>query len=151
VTSSPAEAPQVLPENARAFLAADPPRHVTIATVDRDGTPHQIVAWYRLVHGDDGGGDRLIVNSRRGRRWPSNLERERRASLAVYEGDDAVTIECELEQVYDGEQAVADISEMARRYYAPDAAERDIAVFSAQQRVTFVLRPIRVHVHGDPH
>lgn len=140
----------MLPAGARSFLAAQPARHATIATVNRDGSPHQIVIWFRFVPGTDGRGDRIIVNSRRGRRWPANLERERRANLAVFQGDDAVTIACDLEQVYEGEQAVADIAEMARRYYAPDAAERDIEIFSTQERVTFVLRPTKVNIHGDP-
>jgi hypothetical protein len=150
VTSQPADE-QLLNDGARAFLSAHPARHATIATVNRDGGPHQIVIWYRFEPAAGDRGDRFIVNSRRGRRWPSNVERERRASLAVFQGDDAVTVQCELEQVYEGDAALADIAEMARRYYDPEAAEQDIAVFATQQRVTFVLRPIKAHIHGDPH
>jgi hypothetical protein len=132
----------------RSFLAVDPPRHATIATVDADGTPHQVVIWYTLV--SDDAGDRFLVNSRRGRRWPSNLERERRANLAVNDGGDAVTIECVVDEMYEGESARDDISQMALRYDAPDEAQEAIATFRTQQRITFVLRPTRVHTHGDP-
>ena len=127
----------------RSFLT-DQLRHATIATVNPDGTPHQIVIWY-LLRGDD-----LVVNSRNGRRWPSNLRREKRANLAVYEGDDAVTMDVDLVTTYEGDRAQADIAEMARRYYSPEAAEIDIARFATQPRVSFVLRPRQVHLHGDP-
>jgi hypothetical protein len=128
---------------ARHFLT-DPVRYATIATVNRDGSPHQNVIWYLLR------GDRLIVNSRQGRRWPANLRRDGRANLAVYEAEDAVTLELELESTYEGEQAQADIAEMARRYDGPAMAASEIARFRTEPRVSFVLRPLRVHVHGDP-
>jgi len=149
--TSQLEQEQLLSDNARAFLAADPPRHATIATINPDGGPHQIVVWYRFEPGTGDRGDRFVVNSRRGRRWPANLERERRASLAIFEGDDAVTVQVELERTYGGEAALEDIAEMAHRYYEPEAAERDIATFSTQERVTFVLRPVKANIHGDPH
>lgn len=138
-----------LPPNVRGFLGRTPPRHATIATVNRDGSPHQIVIWYRVVVDDSGA--RLLVNSRVGRRWPSNLTRDGRANLAVYEGEDAVTIECVVEESYDGNGARDDIADLARLYYEREAAERDISNFRTQKRITFILRPTRVHVHGDPH
>ena len=45
-----------------------PLRHATLATVGVDGTPHVTVVWYRLD------GDAILVNSRVGRRWPTELE-----------------------------------------------------------------------------
>jgi hypothetical protein len=122
------------------FLSATPPRYATIATTNPDGSPHQIVIWYLARDGQ------LVVNSRHGRRWPANLRREQRANVCVYEGEDAVTLECDLERVYEGEPAQADIAEMAIRY-GSGANPR----FRTERRVSFVLRPRRVHVHGDPH
>ena len=127
----------------RSFLT-EQVRHTTIATINPDGSPHQIVIWFSLR------GDGFVVNSRHGRRWPSNLRREGRASLAVYEGDDAVTVAVEVADLYEGEAAQADIAEMARRYYGPEAAESNIRRFQTEQRVSFVLRPTLVHVHGNP-
>ena len=134
-----------LAPNVRSFLTAHPPRYATLATINRDGSPHQIVIWF-LVRGDE-----IVVNSRRGRRWPSNLERDGRANLAVYEAEDAVTINCALERVYDGDAAQADIAEMARRYDTPEIAEREIRRFQTEDRVTFILRPTKVGIHGEPH
>jgi hypothetical protein len=39
---------------------------------------------------------------------------------------------------------------MARRFYSPEYAEHEIARYRTEQRISFVLRPVRVHVHGDP-
>jgi hypothetical protein len=39
---------------------------------------------------------------------------------------------------------------MARRYYTLDVAERDIARFQTERRVSFVLRPTKMNLHGDP-
>ena len=134
---------RTLEPNVRSFLS-EQFRHTTIATVNPDGTPHQIVIWY-LLRGDD-----VVINSRQGRRWPSNLRREKRANLAFFEGDDAVTLDVELVDSYEGDRAQADIAEMAHRYYSPEMAAKDIARFQTEQRVSFVLRPRRVHVHGNP-
>ena len=132
----------------RSFLT-HPPRYATIATINPDGSPHQIVIWF-VLRSDEQLGDHLVVNSRRGRRWPTNLERDGRANLAVYEAEDAVTFECHVEQIYDDERAQADIAELARRYDAPEMAEREIARFRTEARVTFILRPDRILVHGSP-
>jgi PPOX class probable F420-dependent enzyme len=139
------EAPAVFSADARNFLAANPPRYATLATINRDGSPHQIVIWFLLRD------DELVVNSRRGRRWPANLERDGRANLAVFEAEDAVTISCSVERVYDGAAAQRDIAEMAWRYDTPEMAEREIRRFQTEDRVTFVLRPTKVSIHGDPH
>ena len=96
-------------------------------------------------------GDKLVVNSRRGRRWPSNLHRETRANLCVYEAEDAVTLDCVLERESEGEEAQADIAEMAYRYDSAEVAQREITRFRTEQRVAFVLKPVKVSIHGDPH
>ena len=139
---------QALAPNVRSFLT-EPVRYATIATINPDGAPHQIVIWYLLRH-DEQRGDYLIVNSRRGRRWPANLLRDGRANLAVYEAEDAVTIVCEVAETYDGERARTDIADMARRYDTPEDAAREIARFRTEDRITFILRPTKVIVHGSP-
>jgi PPOX class probable F420-dependent enzyme len=132
-----------IPDHARTFVTRRP-RYATLATINSDGSPHQVVTWFLLR------GDYIVVNSRHGRRWPANLRRDPRASLAVYEAEDAVTFDCESVEVYDDARAQADIAEMAFRYDAPDVARREIARFQAERRLSFVLRPTRVHIHGDP-
>ena len=127
----------------RSFLTATP-RHATLATINPDGSPHQIVIWFLLR------GDSVVINSRHGRRWPSNVRRDPRASLCVFEGEDNVIIACEVERKYEGEEAQADIAEMAHRYYPPELARSEIARYLTERRLTFVMRPTRIHFHGEP-
>ena len=139
--SSPAVV--ALPENVRTFLAA-PGRHAVIATINRDGAPHQSVIWY-LLRGED-----IVINSRLGRLWPTNVLRDGRVALAVEEGEDAVTIRGHAEVCAEGEPARDDIAEMARLYYDPELAEHSIARYRTEPRISFVIRPRRISVHGDP-
>jgi PPOX class probable F420-dependent enzyme len=129
--------------NVRAFLA-DRPRYATIATLNRDGSPHQSVIWYLLR------GDLIIVNSRVGRRWPANVRRDPRISFAVEEGENAVTMAGVAEIAAEGERAQADIAEMAWRYDEPDVAQREIARYRTEDRISFAILPTRVNVHGEP-
>lgn len=129
--------------NVRTFLA-DSPRYATIATINRDGSPHQSIIWY-LVRGD-----LIIVNSRVGRRWPANLRHDPRVSFAVEEGEDAVTMVGAAEVAAEGEQAQADIAEMAWRYDEPEIAQREIARFQTEERISFAIRPTKINVHGEP-
>lgn len=136
-----------LPERVREFLDAD--RFATIATTDPDGGPRQAVIWYRLD------GDEIILNSRVGRRWPSNLVRDPRISVAVSDQADGyrwVGLTGRVTVVDDQATAQADIAEMARRYHAdePDEAERLIRDrFERQERVSFRVSIEAVHDHLD--
>jgi len=137
-----------LEPNVKSFLTK-PVRYATIATINPDGGPHQIVIWF-LLRTDEQHGDHLVVNSRRGRRWPANLTRDGRANLAVYEAENAVTIECRVVETYEGERAQQDIAEMARRYDSEEDAQREIVRFRTEERVSFILQPTKVLAHGRP-
>jgi PPOX class probable F420-dependent enzyme len=136
-----------LPDRVRAFL--DTIRFATIATVDPDGSARQAVIWYRLE------GDEIVINSLAGRRWPSNLERDARISVAVSDQGDGyrwVGLTGRVSVVDDQATAQADIAEMARRYHAddPDEAERLIRErFQTQRRVSFRVSIDSVHDHLD--
>lgn len=133
----------LIPENVRTFMS-DRPRYATVATINPDGSPHQIVVWFLLR------GNELVINSRHGRRWPSNLRRDGRVNFAVYDGDDAVTIDAVVTTSYEGPAAQDDIAEMAVLYDTPEVAQGEIARFRTERRLSFVLRPVDVHIHGDP-
>jgi PPOX class probable F420-dependent enzyme len=118
----------------------------TLATVSADGSPFQAVIWY-LVRGDT-----LVINSKVGRVWPTNLLRDPRCGLVIEHGYDWVGVRGRAEPVTDQARAQADIAEMARRYKAhdPEDAERMIReVFQPQERISFVIRPERVTEHPD--
>ena len=131
-----------LSDRVREFL--ERPLYPTLATVGADGTPHQAVIWYRLE--PDG---RILVNSRSPRRWPDELRRTGRASLAVTDLDDPmrwVGLQLAVEDVID-DVAVAreDIVALAVRYEEDD--DESIASFRTQARISFRLRITAVHDH----
>jgi PPOX class probable F420-dependent enzyme len=128
----------------RAFLQE--PLVVTIATVDADGAPRQAVAWFRLE-----ADDRVLVNSRSPRRWPANLLRDPRASLAVVDPtypDRWVGLTVAVDEVVDDvDRAREDIVELAYRYRSEGPTDASIAAFRSQPRVSFLLRVTAVHDH----
>jgi PPOX class probable F420-dependent enzyme len=123
---SAALAPSPLPDPIRAFLAE--PRVAAIATLNPDGSPHQAVVWFVLD------GDHLMINSRRERRWPQNLARDGRISMAVHEGTQRshwVGVKGHAELLRDGDEALADIQALARRYGG------NPATYVGQNRVSY--------------
>ena len=124
-------------------LIEEPLTHATLATVSADGSPHQAVLWY-LVAGDD-----VLVNSKRGRVWPANLERDGRFSLYVGGAHDWITLRGRAEVLEDRAQAVEDICDMARSYHRhePEVAERAIKTFRGQDRISFLLHPDAITEH----
>ena len=130
-------------DDVRAFLAGH--RFATVATIDPDGAPNQVRTWYLLE------GECLVVNSAGGRRWPANLRRDQRISIAVEDGYHWVRLTGRVEIDDRQERAQADIARMARLNDDPAAAEEAIRErFERQQRVTFVLHPEGIHAElGD--
>jgi PPOX class probable F420-dependent enzyme len=136
--------PATVSKRVRAFL--ERPLYPTLATVGDDGTPHQAVIWYRLE--SDG---RILVNSRAPRRWPTELQRDGRTSLAVTDLEDPfrwVGLQAVVEEVIDDVAAAReDIVALAVRYDEDDA--ESVARFRTQQRISFRLRIVAVHDHLD--
>ena len=130
----------------RAFLAE--PRFAIIATLDEDGSPRQAAVWYGLE--DDG---RILLNSRAGRLWCSNLERDPRVAISVIDSDDGyrwVGLTGEVEEVVtEVERSREDIVALAHRYHPEGPTESSIALFRRQPRVTFLVRIVGVHDHLD--
>ena len=126
-----------LSDKARAFIEA--PRFATISVLNPDGSPLQAVIWYTID------GDAIVFNSRVGRHWPNNLNRDPRVSLMVADGYSYVEMRGEAEIDPDPIRGLAVISELTHRYQKdPDKAAVQIAGFAREPRVTFTLRPTRV-------
>jgi PPOX class probable F420-dependent enzyme len=127
--------PSTLTPRVRAFLEA--PRFASIATIDPDGMPRQSVVWYLLE------GDTLVINSKVGRRWPANLQRDPRIAVSVVDEEDGynwIGLTGAVEVVDDQEQAQADIAAMARRYYPDDPAHAEDLIersFRPARRISF--------------
>ena len=119
----------------REFLDS-PGRFAVVATVNPDSTPHQAVVWYLRR------GQTLLVNARDGRRWAANARRAGQLSVTVAAGYDYVILTGALDVVEDVEVAGADIRALARRY------GDDEDQFRGERRVSFVLHPGHVALHG---
>ena len=136
-----------LPDPIRTFLSDL--RFATISTIDPDGAPRQAVIWYRLD------GDEIVINSRVGRRWPTNLLRDGRIAFSVVDQADGyrwVGLAGTVRPITDQATAQADIAEMARRYHAhePEEAERLIREgFERMERISFRFRADSFHDHLD--
>jgi PPOX class probable F420-dependent enzyme len=134
--------PAVLTDRVRAFL--EQPHFASLATVRTDGAAHQAIVWYRLQ--PDG---RVLLNSREGRLWPANMQRDPRISLAVFWSEDpnrwVGLIGVVDEIVDDVERARDDICELAARY--GDDTPSTLASFRSQPRISFLVRIQRVHDH----
>ena len=134
--------PVALPPAARRFLET-PGRYAVIATLGADGSPHQAVIWYAI---DEQG---LLINSRVGRRWPTDLLRDPRISLTVDDSDVPsgreafVAVQARAVPVATGAPAMADIQMLARRYGQP--TDR----WEGQERITFRLEPLACKVYGE--
>ncbi len=135
-------APAPLSDRVRRFL--EQPLYPSLATIGTDGAPHQAVIWYRLEPDD-----RILVNSRNPRRWPGDLRREGRASLAVTDLADPfrwVGLQTVVEEIIDDvPTAREDIVALAVRYRRAD--EESVARFRSQDRISFRLRVVAVHDH----
>src|SRR3954452_22054579 len=116
----PARPAATLDERQRAFLERR--LFAALATLDPDGSPRQAVIWYRLE--PDG---RILVNSRDGRRWPANLRRDARTSLAITDLDDPerwLGITGRVDAIDDDlERGRDDIVALAHRYRPQPSAE----------------------------
>jgi PPOX class probable F420-dependent enzyme len=116
-----------------------PGLYATIATIGRDGAPHQARIWYRLE------GETVVINSAVGRRWPTDLLRDPRISLTVAEGYDWVGLDGIVEPIEDQATAQADIATMARAYETREEAAASIARFRGERRISFLVHPHRIH------
>ncbi len=134
--------PVEVPPTLRRFLEAA--NYAVLATVGDDGTPHQAVIWYRLD-----GDDSVLVNSRIGRRWPTELLADPRCSLAVIDRHDPfawVGVQGAVERVIDDvETARDDIVALAERY--GEATDETVARFRSQPRISFRIRIVGIHDH----
>lgn len=125
----------------RAFLKE--PRFASLATINPDGSPQQTVMWYLLD------GDRVMMNTARGRIKDRNLSRDPRASICIEDGYRFVTIQGRVTLVENQEQAQADIAALATRYHGQArAVEMVCEQFSKQERVTIYLSIDNVVAHG---
>lgn len=115
-----------------------------LATVNPSGSPHLTVMWYLLD------GDEIVFNTKVGRAKQSNLDRDPRVSLLVYDesGYRYMRIDGRVQRIDDRVVGQADIRRLALRYYRGDEARVETGVrerWSKEERVTYRLPTTRVY------
>jgi PPOX class probable F420-dependent enzyme len=91
------------------------PNHVVISTLRKDGSVHSTVVWADLEDG------RVALNSAVGRVWPTNLERDPRITVTVYDAENPyqyVEVRGTTTSTLDG--ADAHIDRLAKKYLGVD-------------------------------
>lgn len=110
--------------------------HAVVSTLDEDGSIHSTVVW---VNVEDGA---VAVNSAVGRKWPTNLERDPRINVTVYDESNPYEY-VEIRGTARGttEGADAHIDRLAKKYL--DADEYPFRQ-DGEQRITYVVDADRV-------
>jgi PPOX class probable F420-dependent enzyme len=122
-------------EQAALFLADN---YAVVATLRADGSPHQTAVWI------DWDGEHVVVNITVTRRKYAELQRDRRASVFVFDGDDRyrwVSVSGTTELTLQG--AEEHIHELSRKYRG-----REYVLRPGEQRVIVRLKPERVTAYG---
>jgi PPOX class probable F420-dependent enzyme len=112
------------------------PNYAVVSTVNEDGTIHSTIVW---VSAED---DKVAVNSAKGRKWPTNLERDPRINVLVYEAGNPYNF-VEIRGRAEGSTEGADehINALAKKYINQDEYPYRQP---GEQRIKFVVTPERV-------
>lgn len=114
----------------------DKKNHAVVTTLAEDGSPHSTVVWVDVQDG------RLAVNSAVGRDWPTNLERDPRITVLVYDEDNPYDyVEVRGTATGTTEGADAHIDRLARKYLGADSYPFRQ---EGEQRITYLVDAQRV-------
>ena len=112
-----------------------------LGTVSRSGSPHLTVMWY-MLDGED-----IVFNTKAGRAKDSNLSRDPRVSLLVYDdsGYRYLRIDGRVRTITDADVAQRDIARLAVRYHGEERARKQIERFKDEARISYRLPTARVY------
>jgi PPOX class probable F420-dependent enzyme len=113
------------------------PNYAVVSTLNEDGSIHSTIAWVNTL--EDG---KLGVNSAKGRKWPTNLERDPRVNILVYEAGNPYNF-VEIRGRAEGSTEGADehINALSKKYIDQDEYPYRQP---GEERVKFVVTPERV-------
>ena len=117
----------------------DAARYAVVATINADGSALLAAVWYQLR------GDIIVLNSRAGRIWPTNLGRDPRISFIVVDGEDYIEIRGEVTIDEDPARGQRVMAELSRLYEPDEEPAAQAARFAGQHRVTIELRPAHIY------
>jgi PPOX class probable F420-dependent enzyme len=111
------------------------PNYAVISTHNKDGSIHNTIVW---ISAEDGA---VAVNSAVGRKWPTNLGRDPRVSVLVYEAGNPYNY-VEVRGTATGTTDGADehINALAKKYTGRD----EFSGRPGEKRIKFVIAPDHV-------
>jgi len=109
------------------------PNYAVVSTINPDGSVLSTIAW---ISDDDG---TVAVNSAKGRKWPTNLERDPRITALVYEAGNPYNF-VEIRGTASGSTEGADehINALTKKYIGQDEYPFRQP---GEQRIKFVIAP----------
>lgn len=126
----------------RAFLTSEL-RWGVLATSNPDGSIQQSVMWF------DFEGDKILMNTARGRLKERNLRRDNRLSLCFESDYRYVAIRGHVEMIDDQQRAHGDIHRLAIKYHGEEkAAAMMDDQFQKEERITLLVTIDAVSAHG---
>jgi PPOX class probable F420-dependent enzyme len=112
------------------------PNYAVISTFNANGSIHNAIVW---ISGDDG---TVAVNSAQGRVWPTNLQRDPRVSVLVFEsGNPYHYVEIRGTATATDEGADEHINQLTKKYMNQD--EYPLRA-PGEQRIKIVIAPEHV-------
>jgi PPOX class probable F420-dependent enzyme len=114
------------------------PNYAVVSTLEEDGSIHSAIAWVSASNGT------IEVNSALGRKWPTQLQRDPRVTVLVYEAGNPynyVEIRGRVSETLEGDQADEHINSLAKKYINQDEYPFRQP---GEERVKFVITPARV-------
>ena len=115
----------------------DNPNYAVVSTLNRDGSIHSTIAWINREH------DAVAINSRVGRIWPANLERDPRVTVLVFESGNPYRF-LEIRGTATpslGPVADEHINLLAKKYTGQDVFQ---GRRPGDERIKFVINPDRI-------
>jgi PPOX class probable F420-dependent enzyme len=112
------------------------PNYAVVSTLNDDGSILSAVVWVGLEGGE------LAVNSAKGRKWPTNLERDSKITLLVFPADNPYEY-VEVQGTASGTREDADdqINRLSKKYIGQDEYPFRQP---GEERIKYVISPSRV-------
>jgi PPOX class probable F420-dependent enzyme len=109
------------------------PNYAIVSTLNHDGSIHNAIAWVNSEGGT------IAVNSAEGRKWPTNLQRDPRVNVLVYEaGNPYNYVEIRGTATATREGADEHINALTKKYINQDEYPFRQP---GEQRIKFVIEP----------
>jgi PPOX class probable F420-dependent enzyme len=111
------------------------PNYAVISTLNADGSIHSTIIWVSAENGA------IAVNSAIGRLWPTNLQRDPRATVVVFESGDPYNFVEIRGTASVSSGALEHINQLAKKYIGRDEYPY---LQPGEERIKFVIEPEHV-------